>query len=142
MERSGMGPHSKREYVESSDVRDRQSHRTEKQRIVDEFMRVCGYHRKYAMGLRNRPLSIPRPRRRARRAPHYSEAVMEVLAQLWAASGYVCAVRLKAALPQWLPWLRRRVTLTAVQERQLLAISPRQVERRLKARQQRLTRTR
>ena len=141
MERSGMGQQSKREYLESISVRDRQSRRPEKQRILDEFMRVCGYHRKYAIGLLNRPLPVPQPRRRTRRAPHYSEAIIEVLAQLWAATGYLCAVRLKAALPQWLPWLRRRVTLTSTQERQLLAMSPRQVERRLHTRKQRLKRT-
>lgn len=141
MERRRMGQQSKREYLESIYVRYRQSRRTEKQRILDEFMRVCGYHRKYAIGLLNRPLPVPQPRRRTRRAPRYSEVLIEVLAQLWAASGYLCAVRLKAALPQWLPWLRRRVTLTSAQERQLLAISPRQVDRRLRTRKQRLKRT-
>jgi len=138
MERSGMGQQSQREDLASIYVRYRQSRRTEKQRILDEFMRVCGYHRKYAIGLLNRPLPVPRPRRRVRRAPHYSEAVMDMLAQLWAVSGYLCAVRLKAALPQWLPGLRRRIPLTSAQERQLLAISPRQVDRRLHTRKQRL----
>jgi hypothetical protein len=141
MERTGMAQQSKREYLESIYVRYRQSRRAEKQRILDEFMRVCGYHRKYAIGLLNRPLPRPRPRRRPCRAPIYSEAVIDVLAQLWAASGYLCAVRLKAALPQWLPWLRPRVALTPAQERQLLAISPRQLERRLQPRKAGLKRT-
>lgn len=88
-----------------------------------------------------RPLPRPRPRRRPCRAPVYAEAVIEVLAQLWAASGYLCAVRLKAALPQWLPWLRQRVSLTPAQERQLLAISPRQLEWRLPPRKAGLKRT-
>lgn len=112
MERRRMAPQSKREYVESISVRYRQSRRGEKQRILDEFMRVCGDHRKYAIGLLNRPLPEPRPRRVPRRRPRYSEAVIELLAELWAVSGYLCAVRLKAALPIWLPWLRRRRTLS------------------------------
>lgn len=141
MEQRRMGQQSKREYLEWIYVRYRQSRRVEKQRILDEFMRVCGYHRKYAIGLLNRPLPHPRLRRRPCRAPVYSEAVIEVLARLWAASGYLCAVRLKAALPQWLPWLRQRVSLTPAQERQLLAISPRQLERRLQPRKQTLKRT-
>ena len=141
MERGRMAQQSKREYLESIYVRYRQSSRAEKQKILDEFMRVCGYHRKYAIGLLNRPLVAAVPRRRSRRAPRYSEAVIDVLAQLWAASGYLCTERLKAALPQWLPWLRRRVALTPEQEGQLLAISPRQIERRLKTRKQRLKRT-
>jgi hypothetical protein len=118
-----MAQQSKREYLESIYLRYRQSSRLEKQRILDEFMRVCGYHRKYAIGLLNRPLPEPRPRRVPTRRPRYSAAVIEVLAELWTASGYLCALRLKAALPTWLPWLRRRLTLSPEQERQLLAIS-------------------
>ncbi len=49
MERRGMARQSKREYLESIYVRYRQSGRAEKQRILDEFVRVCGYHRKYAI---------------------------------------------------------------------------------------------
>jgi hypothetical protein len=141
MERRRMAQQSKREYLESIYVRYRQSSRAEKQMILNEFVRVCGYHRKYAIGLLNRPCPRARPRRRPRRALTYSEAIIAVLAQLWAASGYLCAVRLKAALPQWLPWLRRRVSLTPAQERQLLAISPRQLERRLQPRKVGLKRT-
>src|SRR5579883_718922 len=140
MESKRMAQQSKREYLESIYVRYRQSRRSEKQRILDEFMRVCGYHRKYAIGLLNRLLPVARPRRRPRRTPTYSAAVIDVLAQLWAASGYLCAVRLKAALPTWLPWLRRRVRLTPALDRQLLAISPRQLERRLRSRKQTLKR--
>ena len=56
------------------------------------------------------------------------------LAQIWEASGYLCAVRLKAALPHWLPWVRRRRPLPPTLERSLLAISQRQIDRRLQAR--------
>jgi hypothetical protein len=59
---------------------------------------------------------------------------------LWTASGYLCAVRLKAALPTWLPWLRRRLARSPAQERQLLAISPRQIERRLRTHKERVKR--
>ncbi len=141
MEKRRMAQQSKREYLESIYLRYRQSRRAEKQRILDEFMRVCDYHRKYAIGLLNRPLRAPRQRQRPRRAPRYPEVIIDVLAQLWAASGYLCAMRLKAALPQWLPWLRRRMPLTREQERHLLTISARQLERRLKPRKQTLKRT-
>jgi hypothetical protein len=89
-----MAQQSKREYLESIYVRYRQGSRAEKQMILNEFVSVCGYHRKYAIGLLSRPLPRPRPRRRPRRAPAYPAAVIDVLAELWAASGYLCAVRL------------------------------------------------
>jgi hypothetical protein len=136
-----MARRSKRDYLQSIYARYRKSTRAEKQTILDEFLQVCGYHRKYAIWLLSRPPSSgSRPRRISTRAAVYSEAAIDVLAQLGVASGYLCAVRLKAALPQWLPWLRRRGALTPALEQQLLAISPRQMERRLQPRKQTLKR--
>lgn len=135
MEDIRMAQRSKREYLQSIHHRYQQATRAEKRTILDEFMTVCGYHRKYAIGLLNRPLAaVPRPRRVPRRRPTYREEVIRVLAQIWEASGYLCAARLKAALPSWLPWMRRPRTPTL--ERSLLAISPRQIDRRLQARKQ------
>ena len=46
----------------------------------------------------------------------------------------------KALLPLWLPWARRRLPLARSVERQLLAISPRQMDRRLAPYKRQLTR--
>ena len=43
------------------------------------------------------------------------------------------SVRLKALLPAWMPWIRKRFKLSPEIEKQLLAISPRQMDRRLAA---------
>src|SRR4030095_5962095 len=61
----------------------------------------------------------------------YSKASITLLAKLWDASGYLCSQRLKAALPQWLPWIKKEFELSAELEEQLLAISARQMDRRL-----------
>jgi hypothetical protein len=136
-----MARRSKQEYLRTIHTRYRQAERAEKTLMLDEFTQVCGYHRKYALWLLNRPLpEPPRPRQVARRPTRYSEAMIRVLAQVWEASGYLCSQRLQAALPQWLPWMRPRVSLTAAVERQLLAISPRQMDRRLQPRKRTLTR--
>lgn len=63
-----------------------------------------------------------------------------MLAAIWEASGYLCGQRLKAALPHWLPWVRQRFRLTASLERHVLAISPRQMDRRLQPYKQRIKR--
>ena len=65
---------------------------------------------------------------------------VQALALLWEAAGFPWSVRLKALLPLWLPWLRQRITLTPEVERQLLAISPRQLDRRLKPHKSQLRR--
>jgi hypothetical protein len=50
---------------------------------------------------------------------------------VWEAANYPWSTRLKALLPLWLPWIRERFPLTRAQEKQLLAISARQIDRRL-----------
>lgn len=141
MEAAGMARRSKSEYVRVMWHRYQRASRGARSALLDEVTRVCGYHRKYASGLLSRP-TPPRPpvRRVARRRPTYSEEVIRLLAQVWEASGYLCAQRLTAALPTWLPWLRRHARLTPVLEAQLLRISPRQLERRLRDRKHRIKR--
>jgi hypothetical protein len=104
-----------------------------KGRILDEFCEVARYHRKYATLLLNGPRPEPRaPKRRCRRRkPLYAPQVIAVLAAIWEASGYPWSVRLKALLPLWLPWAKKRFAVPAAIERRLLEISPRQIDRRL-----------
>jgi hypothetical protein len=66
--------------------------------------------------------------------------VIRLFAQVWEASGYLCGQRLKAAIPHWLPWLKRRAAVPPAMEGQLRRISPRQIDRRLRERKQRIKR--
>jgi len=120
------------EYLRRIYDRYAQASRAAKGDILDEFCKVAGYHRKYALRLLNGPYPRARPKRR-QRCPTYPSSLMVPLEAIWAAAGYPWSVRLKALLPGWLPWARRRLSLTPALERQLLAISPRQIDRRLKA---------
>ena len=56
---------------------------------------------------------------------------------MWGAAGYPWSVRLKALVPSWMPWIRKRYPLRAKLEQQLLAMSARQMDRRLKSRKRR-----
>ena len=141
MEERTMAHPSKRDYLRALSPRYASAPRNEKAAMLEEFCRVCGYHRKYAIWLLNRPV----PERVSKRAfsprpPTYSSAAIGILAQIWEASGYLCAQRLKAALPMWLPWARQRFRLSLTLERQLLHISPRQMDRRLQPRKRQLKR--
>ena len=134
---TGMG---RREYLRAIYARYRRSSAAKKRVILDEFCRVCGYHRKYAIRRLNGPRpALPSGVRRSR-GPSYGPAVIQALTVVWEAAGYPWSVRLKALLPLWLPWLRQRRSLSRATERQLLAISPRQIDRRLKLRKSRLRR--
>jgi len=64
--------------------------RAEKQRILDEFVAVSGYHRKYAIQLLGRtgaPASIAGKMDRRR----YREAEREALITVWEAADRICA---------------------------------------------------
>jgi integrase-like protein len=137
MEKVIVSVRAKREYMQAIYQRYRHAGRSEKRRILDEFCQVVGYHRKHAIRLLNSPApgAAGPPRRRA---ATYDRAAIEALRTIWEAAGYPWSLRLKALLPLWLPWARRRLHLRPVVERQVLAISPRQIDRRLAAYRQQL----
>jgi hypothetical protein len=133
MEEIGMARQSKREYLRSIYKRYRTGERSEKTAMLEEFCKVCGYNRKYAIWLLSRPLSKAGGvrRRPTSRSATYKKASIRTLAKVWEASGYLCSQRLKAALPQWLPWIKKHFDMSAELQKQLLAISARQMDRRL-----------
>jgi len=135
-----MNGRSRREYLEAIYSRYQRASLQEKQVILSEFCRNTGYNRKYAIRLLNGPLPPSRREqaRRRRRSPSYGRGVIAVLGTVWEAAGYPCAVRLKALLPLWMPWVRKRLRPAAATESGLLRISARQMDRRLQERKKRM----
>ena len=128
-----MGHKGRREYLQAVYDRYQKANRKEKRAILSEFCANAGYHRKYAIRLLNgpRPEKSWRPPRR--RGVSYGPPTLTVLTAVWEAAGYPWSVRLKALLPAWMPWIRKRFHLRPEVEKQLLKISPRQIDRRLRA---------
>lgn len=127
---------SRRDYLQKIYQRYRRAGKDEKQHILDEFCTNCGYHRKYAIRLLNDapPETKPeRPQRRRRRVS-YGAQVISILEAVWEAADYPWSLRLKALLPQWMPWIRRHFRPTRPIEEQLLRISPRAIDYRLRGR--------
>jgi transposase InsO family protein len=140
-----MSHRSRWEYFRAIYARYRQADRKLKQVILNEFCANTVYDRKYAIRLLNGPPPSRFQRQRARRrsrSPSYGPVVLSVLQAVWEAAGYPWSVRLKALLPLWMPWVRKRFRVSADVERQLLAISARQMGRRLRERKRRLKRRR
>jgi len=125
-----MSPWSRRELLVSVYPRYRKAGRREKSLILDGFCAATGYHRKYAIHLLSSPPE-PKPRRRRVRAPRYGREVIRVLSKIWEAAGYPWSWRLQALLPIWLPWARQRLRISPALEEQLVAMSPRTMDRRL-----------
>lgn len=125
-----MSRQAKWEYLQSIHARYQQAHKAEKALILDEFCRVCACHRKHAIRTLNRPLPSALPTRRKRtRAPRYGQACRVTLQAVWEAAGFPWSLRLKALLVLWQPWIQKRYGLKPATVAELLAISPRQIDR-------------
>lgn len=128
-----MSGRSKWEYFRAIRERYWKATPSVKSRILDEYCQVCGYHRKYAIRKLNGELREPTRRRLPRRrGTSYSQRVINILSEVWKVAGSPCATRLKAIVRLWQPWIGKRFRLTPELEQQLLSISPRQIDRRLK----------
>lgn len=130
-----MGGEARWEYFRVMYFRYREAEGRSRGGILDEFCLTPGYNRKYAIRMLNGPPPSGRQRKRARiRKPRYGQAVISILTEVWKAAGYPWSVRLKALLPSWLPWIRQRYAMSQETEQQLLALSARQMDRRLASR--------
>ncbi|WP_005034010.1 ISNCY family transposase [Holophaga foetida] len=104
--------------------------RSEKRRILDEFLALTGYHRKHAIRL----LTDAHPVREGVYPPRervYGKAVREALIVLWEASDRVCGKRLKALVPLLINALERHGHLYLDPEVRcrVLAASPATIDR-------------
>lgn len=129
-----MGNKGRWEYLRAIYERYRLAGREGKNVILSEFCANTGYHRKYAIRLLNGPRPEKRRKRRERRrGVSYGQETLAILTAVWEAAGYPWSARLKALLPAWMPWIRKRFEVRAEIERQLLKISARQMDRRMAA---------
>jgi hypothetical protein len=89
---------TRRELTEAVAARYRAGSRDEKKRILDEFVKVTGFHRKHAIRVLKKSggqrTGEPRPRARI-----YGEAVREALTIVWEAADRICGKRLRQVIP-------------------------------------------
>jgi hypothetical protein len=105
----------------------------EKGKILDEFIKVTGYHRKAAIRLLHQ-VNKPRSNRKRGRPRKYSTAVVGALRVAWEATDRLCSKRLRPFLPELIKVLRRHgeTTMSAEVEAQLCQMSPSTIDRLLK----------
>lgn len=110
--------------------------RQEKGKLLDEFVALTGYHRKYAISLlRHGP-----PKEHARRAGAgrpivYGPSVLSALEVAAEAAGWICGKRLAAFMAELVPALEREgaLCLDAEVRGRLLAMKAATIDRRLRA---------
>jgi len=129
-----MSLSAKREALARIHGRYQRAGRLHKKIILDEFCATCGYHRKAAVRLLNRPLRTAPARRSGPKIIYDRAQVLPVLKAVWLASDQLCSKLLKAALPQWLEHHEGRTTpLPEAFKEKLLKISPAQIDRLLRS---------
>jgi hypothetical protein len=128
-----MSLFSKREALARIHGRYQRAGRLHKTIILDEFCATCGYHRKAAVRLLNRPLRTAALQRSGPKVVYERAQVLPVLKAVWLASDQLCSKLLKAALPEWLDHHERNhAPLAEAFKEKLLKISPAQIDRLLR----------
>lgn len=128
-----MSLSAKREALARIHGRYERAGRLHKTRILDEFCATCGYHRKAALRLLNRPRREAPPRRCGPKIIYDPVEVLPVLKAVWLTSDQLCSKLLQAARPEWLEHHERGgAPLPEAFKEKLLRISPAQIDRLLR----------
>jgi hypothetical protein len=113
-----------------------------KGKILDEFCKVCGYNRKYAIAklnsLKDKPKSAGHQSRK--RKKYYGHEVFLIIDAVWKAANYPWSVRLKEIICLWMPWIKKRYRMTSDTEKKLYSISASTIDRHLKSKKSKLKR--
>ncbi len=119
-----------REYAAAIRDRYHRASKLEKKKILDEFVKVTGYHRKAAIRLL---LKEPKLKDKTPGRPSSYHEVIEPLKTIWEASDRLCSKRLQPFLPEIIQVLKRKgeLQINAQVEAQLLKLSPATIDRLL-----------
>ncbi|MDZ4247370.1 MAG: transposase family protein [Dehalococcoidia bacterium] len=121
------------EYAEAQRDRYFRASKEGKSKMLDEFTRVTGFHRKAAIRLLNRA-SRSAPGKRRGRKRQYGSGVAEALKGVWEASDRLCSKRLNPFLPEMVRVLRQHgeQRIDSSVEAQLCRMSPSTIDRLLR----------
>lgn len=126
---------SKKEYLCEIHERYKKAGLEQKKKILDEFCKVCSYHRKYAIKLLNQYPLRGKNIQRKRAGPkqkYHTEGIIKFIKTLWIRSNLICSKRLKAAIPIWLPLYKKSISILSKGDEELIrAISPATIDRLL-----------
>lgn len=126
-----MSQQSKRELVERLRHRYLHARRSEKTKILDEFVAVTGFHRKQAIRRLNQGYQQGRERRGRQRV--YTGSVVSALVQVWRICGGICGKRLAPFVPEMVRVLERHGEMQLDEETRalLLRMSASTIDRKL-----------
>ena len=126
-----MTLNSIQEYALAIRQRYQKASKEEKGKILDEFVKTTGYHRKAAIRLLLK--SCKAVSRKRGRVPYY-QVVLEPLKTLWEASDRLCSKRLQPFLPELIRVMQGKgeLAINADTVTKLIMLSPATIDRLLK----------
>lgn len=131
-----MSLKSKRELLEAIRPRYLKARKAEKQKMLDEFTAVTGYHRKHAIRvLKNQVQDQNLHKGKTKTYPAiYRGEVVQALEQIWEIYGRICSKRLRPFLPEAIKVLERfqEIELSPETKALLLKISSASIDRCLR----------
>lgn len=98
-----MSNQAKREYLLAIVARYRMASKEEKTKVLDEFCKVCGYERKYAIWLLSTDPKAPSSGPRKRKKKYPEDLLLPHVKFLWFSMAQISARRMKKAFLVWLP---------------------------------------
>ncbi len=90
--------------------------RKEKGRILDEFVQLTGFHRKYAISVLADEIPEKKRKPKGERKREYTKEVQEALIRVWELTNRLCSKRLKPYLGEFVGILETRGYLTIEEE--------------------------
>lgn len=108
-----MSQRSKKEYLQEIRGRYKKAEKEEKQKILDEFCNVCGYNRKYAIRILNQKPFSENKSEKKRAGPkkkYHTEGIKKFIKTIWIKTNLICPERMKACIPFWLPWYKKKIS--------------------------------
>ncbi|MCW2313345.1 integrase catalytic domain-containing protein [Rhodoferax antarcticus] len=122
---------TRKELTKAIGARYRAAPKSEKQKILDEFVALTGCHRKHAIRALNGMRAADVEEKGRNRV--YDEATRQALIMLWEAADRVCGKRLKALVPMLIDAMERHghLELDLIVKDKVLAVSAATIDRML-----------
>jgi hypothetical protein len=126
-----MSMTTRKELTEAIGARYLAASKSEKQKILDEFVALTGCHRKHAIRTLNGKAAADVEEKRRNRV--YDEVTLQALIMLWEAADRVCGKRLKALVPMLTDAMERHghIELDPIVKAKVLTVSAATIDRML-----------
>ena len=130
-----MSRKAKSEYLKEIKPRYKKADKLEKNKILNEFCKICGYNRKYAIYLLNKidKKKTSKKKKLGRKRHYNNPIIIHFLKVMLKATNLICSKRVKPIISLWMPFYEQTFCIKIPEpiRKKLLIISPATIDRLL-----------